>query len=113
MKIFRYISGVLLIILLFYAATQAVQDCPTGLFVYENCLWLWVRDLLGLPQSKLLRAVTLELVGLALLVGFYATFRYVLPLGENLRRGQPEPDGGVNEESSASSSGSSDESADR
>lgn len=71
--------------LLFYAATQAVQDCPTGLFVYENCLWLWVRDLLGLPQSKLARALTLELVGLALLAGFYGTLRYVFPLGAKFR----------------------------
>ena len=113
LKIFRYISGVLLIILLFYAATQAVQDCTIGLFAYENCLWLWVRDLLGLPQNKLLRAATLELFGLALLVGFYATFRYVLPLGDRFRRGQPEPHAGANGESSASSSGNSEESAGR
>jgi hypothetical protein len=99
--------------LLFYAATQAVQDCTIGLFAYENCLWLWVRDQLGLPQNKLLCAATLELVGLALLLGFYATFRYVLPMGEKFRRRQPEPVSGGGSESSTPPAGDSEESADR
>lgn len=86
----RTIAGAFLITLLFYAAAQAVQDCPTGLFVYENCLWLWVRDQLGLPQSKLARALTLEVVGLALLVGFYGTLRYVFPFGARIRLAKPE-----------------------
>ena len=97
--------------LLFYAATQVVQDCTIGLFTYENCVWLWVRDLLGLPQTKLARAFTLELAGLALLVGFYATFRYVLPLGEKLRRRQPEPNTGEDSGRSTDAPGNLEESA--
>ena len=90
MKPLRYLAGFILVVTLFYAATQAVQDCPTGLFVYENCLWLWVRDQLGLPQSKLARSLTLEVVGLALLVGLYATLRYVFPFGGRIRLARPE-----------------------
>ncbi len=97
--------------LLFYAATQAVQDCTIGLLTYENCLWLWVRDLLGLPQSKLARAFTLELAGLALLVGSYATIRYVLPLGGQFHLQQPGPNAGKDSKSSTSPPGGSEESA--
>ena len=48
-------------------ANLAVLDCEVSLLVYENCAWLAARDALGLPQSKLLRAVLLEFIGLALL----------------------------------------------
>lgn len=78
-RLLRIIPGIILSALLLYAATQAVEDCPTSLFVYDNCLWLWVRETLGLPQSKVARALVLEVIGLALLVGLYATFRYVFP----------------------------------
>jgi hypothetical protein len=99
--------------LLFYAATQAVQDCPIGLFTYENCLGLGVRDLLGLPQSKLARAFILELAGLALLVGFYATFRYVLPLGGKSRAREPAQSAGTEFKGSTSSLGDTEDPAGR
>jgi len=98
---------------LFYAATQAVQDCTTGLLAYENCLWLWVRDLLGLPQSKLPRAFTLQLVGLALLVGFCATIRYLLPLGGRFRFQGPEANASVDPQSSKAPPGGSEQSTGR
>jgi len=67
--------------LILFAASRAVRDCPAGPYVYDNCLWLWVREALHLPPSKLLRAATLEVAGLALLAGLYATIRFVFPLG--------------------------------
>lgn len=80
-KVLRFGFGTLLVALILYAATWAVRDCPAGELVYENCLWMAVRDYLGLAQSKLGRAVTLEIVGLALLAGLYITLRYaVAPL---------------------------------
>jgi len=62
-----------------YLAQSAVRDCPSGLYTYDNCLWLWLREQSGLPQSKLLRSMVLQLVGLTLVVGLYLTYRYVFP----------------------------------
>ncbi len=79
MKVIRIIAGILLTGLLLHAANLAVRDCTAGLNSYDNCLWLRIRERLGFPPSKLLRAGALELVGLALLAGLYLTVRYVFP----------------------------------
>jgi hypothetical protein len=81
LKAARILTGVVLVGLILFAASRAVRDCPAGPYIYDNCLWLWVRGALHLPQSKLLRAVTLEFVGLVLLAGLYATARFVFSLG--------------------------------
>jgi hypothetical protein len=78
-KALRIIVGVSLLGLFLHLASLATRDCTIGVFLYDNCLWLWLRDRLGLPASKILRSGFLELVGLALLAGIYLTFRYVLP----------------------------------
>jgi len=77
-KALRILAGVIVIGLILCAASRAVRDCPAGPYIYDNCLWLWLRDGLHLPQSKLLRAVVLEVVGLALLAGLYMTVRFLL-----------------------------------
>jgi hypothetical protein len=79
LKLFRILVGAGLVCLILYAASQAVRDCPAGPYVYDNCLWLWLREALRLPESKLLRAATLEFVGLILLAGLYVTVRFVFP----------------------------------
>jgi len=89
LKVFRILMGAGLVSLILYAASRAVRDCPAGPYVYENCLWLWLRDALGLPQSKLLRAAALEFVGLGLLAGLYVAARFVFPIG----RAKPAPEG--------------------
>ncbi len=78
-KALRYVAGVLLTALLFYAADLAVRDCTSGLYTYDNCLSMWLREHFGLPQGKLWRAAALEVVGLSLLAGLYLTIRYVFP----------------------------------
>jgi hypothetical protein len=79
LKALRIPAGVHAIALILAAASRAVRDCTVAPFVYENCIWLQVRDRLHLPQSKFLRGLTLELVGLALLAGVLLTIRYVFP----------------------------------
>jgi hypothetical protein len=79
LKALRILAGALAIALILAAASHAVRDCTVAPFIYENCIWLQVRDQLHLPQSKFLRGLTLELVGLALLVGVFLTIRYVFP----------------------------------
>jgi hypothetical protein len=79
LKLFRILVGAGLACLILYAASRAVRDCQAGPYVYDNCLWLWLREALRLPESKLLRAATLELVGLMLLAGLYLTARFVFP----------------------------------
>jgi hypothetical protein len=71
-----------------FVASRAVRDCPAGPYVYDNCLWLWVRGALHLPQSRLLRAAILEFVGLLLLACLYLTIRFVF----SPRRAKPVPE---------------------
>ena len=71
--------GIAVVGLLLGAASWAVRDCPVAPYVYENCVWLSVRDQFHLPQSKLLRAAVLEVMGLSLLAGLYLTCRYIFP----------------------------------
>ena len=75
----RVIGGVICISAILYAASAATRNCTVGLYVYDNCLWTSFREFLGLPASKFLRAGFLEVIGLALAAGLYATFRYVFP----------------------------------
>ncbi len=90
LKAFRILLGSLLTWLLLHAANLAVRDCTVGVDRYDNCLWTSVRRRLGLPPSVLGRAVTLELVGLALLAGLYLTIRYVFPFWKDRRSGGKE-----------------------
>lgn len=78
-RIGRVVVGCCLIAGIFYAAELAVRDCPAGLYVYNNCLWLWVRERTGLPESHFLHALILWIVGLILLAGIYLTVRFVFP----------------------------------
>jgi hypothetical protein len=78
-KVLRVIVALALAGLILHVASLATRDCTVGLFAYENCWWLWVREQCGLPASKFLRAGFLELVGLALLAALILTFRYVFP----------------------------------
>lgn len=103
LKALRVIAGVILISLLLYAANRAVQDCRAGLYHYDNCLWLRVRDRLGLPQANLPRMITLECVGLAILAGLYFTVKLVFPpFGRNslsqTRPGTNDPGHALSEE---------------
>jgi hypothetical protein len=75
----RIVVGIFIIALLLYAATQTTRDCTVGLYVFDLCSWVWLREQLGLPASKFLRAVFLELVGLTLTAGIFLTIRFVFP----------------------------------
>lgn len=57
----------------------AVRDCPASPGAVDNCLWLGLRERLGLPASKLLRAGFLEVIGLAILASLLLTFSSVWP----------------------------------
>ena len=75
----RIVAGIFIIALLLYAASRTTRDCTVGLYVFDICSWVWLREQLGLPTSKLLRAVFLELIGLTLTAGIYLTIRFVFP----------------------------------
>ena len=75
----RIVAGIFMIALLLYAASRTTRDCTVGLYVFDICSWVWLREQLGLPASKFLRAVFLELVGLTLTAGIFLTIRFVFP----------------------------------
>ena len=87
MRLLRILLALLLVAFLLDAATWAVRDCTADLYHEENCLWLWLREQFGLAPSELLHSATLEIVGLALLVGLYLTLRYVFPRSSRLTEG--------------------------
>jgi hypothetical protein len=75
----RIVAGILLIALFLDAASRTTRDCTVGLYLFDICSWVWVREQLGLPASKFLRAAFLELLGLTLTAGIYLTLRFVFP----------------------------------
>ena len=78
-KALRYILGIAIVGIVLRAADLATRDCRLAPYVYENCMWIKVRTLLGLPASRFLRMGALEAVGIALAVVLYLTFKYVFP----------------------------------
>jgi hypothetical protein len=91
-KLLRIIAGLLLVGFLLRAATLATRDCTVGIYAYDICLWVWLREHLGLPASKVLRAGALELAGLAIAAGLYLTLRYVFPLWSKPSANPNDPD---------------------
>ncbi|MGH9356625.1 MAG: hypothetical protein ACRD10_10895 [Terriglobia bacterium] len=89
-KLMRSTLGCLAVAIILYAAQLAVRDCPSGLFVSDNCLWLWVREQTGLPNSRPLHWLVLFIVGLMLLGGLYVTFRYIFPRASARRAAESE-----------------------
>ena len=75
----RIIAGALIIALFLMAASRTTRDCTIGLYVYDICAWVWLREQLGLPASKFLRAAFLELIGITLTLGICLTIRFVFP----------------------------------
>jgi hypothetical protein len=87
-KTARIVLGIIVIVLVLHAADLATRDCRIAPYVYDNCLWLWLRARLGLPASRFLRMAVLECVGIALGLVLYLTFRYLFPW----RKMAPEPE---------------------
>ncbi len=77
--VLRVVAGIFIVAVLLFAASRTTRDCTVGLYVFDICSWVWVREQLGLPASKLLRAVFLEIIGLTLAAGIYVAVRFVLP----------------------------------
>jgi hypothetical protein len=99
LRTLRIVVGVLIIGLLLAGAQLATRDCTAGLFRYDSCLWMAASGSLGLPsQSKGLRAVFLEGVGLTLLAGLYLTYRCVLSPALKPRAGRAQTGQGAEAE---------------
>lgn len=82
LKAMRIIGGSVFVGGVFLAANRAVQVCTAGPFDDDACLWLWARNTLGLPQNQVLRDLTLQTVGIALLGAIFVAIRYILPHSE-------------------------------
>ncbi len=78
-KALRIILGIVIVAVVLHAADLATRDCRVAPYVYDDCMWVWLRTHLGLPASKFLRMAALECVGLVLVLVLYVTFRYVFP----------------------------------
>jgi len=75
----RIVAGFFIIALCLMAASRTTRDCTVGLYIYDICAWVWVREQLGLPASKFLRAAFLALIGITLTLGIFLAIRFVLP----------------------------------
>jgi hypothetical protein len=78
-KAFRIITGVVVVGLVLHAADLATRDCRLAPYVYDDCMWIWLRSHLSLPASRFLRMAVLECVGIVLALILYLTFRLVFP----------------------------------
>jgi hypothetical protein len=78
-KALRIILGIAIVGLVLHAADLATRDCRLAPYVYDDCMWVWLRTHLGLPPSKFLRMAVLECVGIVLALILYVTFRYLFP----------------------------------
>ena len=78
-KIARIILVIVVVGLVLRAADLATRDCRIAPYVYDDCMWVWLRARLGLPASRFLRMAVLECVGLALALVLYFTLRWVFP----------------------------------
>ena len=83
--VLRIVVGTFIVAMLLLAASRTTRDCTVGLYVYDICAWVWLREQLGLPASKFLRALFLELIGLTLTLGIFLTIRFVLPFWPSRR----------------------------
>ena len=73
------LAGLALVFTAAYGVGVAVRDdCRVDLGIYENCSWMYVRETLGLPQSKVLRWGTLQCMGLGLLSVLWVGVRLLL-----------------------------------
>ena len=90
-KILRITLVALVVALVLHAADLATRDCRIAPYVYDDCMWLTLRTLLGLPASRFLRMAVLECVGLALALILYLIFRWVFPrkTGQNPSQNPP------------------------
>jgi hypothetical protein len=79
-KTLRIILGIVVAGLVLHLADMASHDCRVAFYVYDNCMWLWLRGW-GFPASRFLRMVFFECVGIVLAFALYLTFRYVFPFG--------------------------------
>ena len=95
LRVLRIILGVAIAGLVLHLADLATRDCRVAPYVYENCMWLWLRGHLGLPASRFMRMAALEVVGITLAFLLYLTFRYVLPIRRAAPDTKPSLDGGV------------------
>jgi hypothetical protein len=75
----RIILGVAIVGVVLRAADLATRDCRLAPYVYDNCMWVWLRTHLSLPASRFLRMAALECVGVVLALILFVTFRYVFP----------------------------------
>ena len=78
-KIARIMLAIIVVGLVLHTADLATRDCRIAPYMYDDCMWIWVRSRLGLPASRFLRMAVLECVGLALALILYFTFRWVFP----------------------------------
>ncbi len=78
-NVLRIIIGVAIVGLVLHAADLATRDCHVAPYVYDDCMWIWLRAHLGLPASRFLRMGVLECVGIVLALVLYLTIRYVFP----------------------------------
>jgi hypothetical protein len=84
-KALRTILGIGVVGLVLHAADLATRDCRVAPYVYDDCMWIQVRNYLGLPASRLLHMSVMEGVGIVLALILYLTFRYVFPFRTKTR----------------------------
>ncbi len=56
----------------------ATRDCREAVGVWNNCFWIYLRQSLGLGESRLLKVFVLEALGIGLVAMIWIAVRYLL-----------------------------------
>lgn len=74
------LAGLLVLGGVAFLVTFATRDCREAVGVWNNCFWIYLRQSLGLGESRLLKVLVLEGVGISLVAMIWIAFRYLLPV---------------------------------
>ena len=56
----------------------ATRDCREAVGGWNNCFWIYLRQSLGLGESRLLKVFVLEALGIGLVAMIWIAVRYLL-----------------------------------
>ena len=77
LKYLRGLAGVLVLGGVAFMVNFATRDCREAVGVWNNCFWIYVRQSLGLGESRLLKVFVLEGLGISLVAMIWISVRYL------------------------------------
>ena len=78
LRYLRGLAGGLVLGGVAFMVNFATRDCREAVGVWNNCFWIYLRQSLGLGESRLLKVFVLEALGIGLVAMIWIAVRYLL-----------------------------------